>query len=444
MRQLFGTDGVRGIANQHPMTADMALKLGKAAAIVLGNGKNKPTILIGKDTRISGYMLEYSLTSGITSMGADVLLVGPMPTPAIAHLTKSFAADAGIVISASHNPAEHNGIKFFDKNGHKLSDEIEEKIEGLVFSNNFNHDHIIADKIGKAYRIDDAKGRYIEFAKAAINNNSLKGLKVVVDCAHGAAYHVSPQIFKELGAEVIPIHNQPDGLNINKQAGSLYPDKLKEEVLKQKANLGIALDGDADRVIFVDEKGHEIDGDQIMALCALELKKQNRLNKNTLVSTVMSNIGLDILMKQNNIEVVRTDVGDRYVFDEMKRNGYNFGGENSGHLIFLDNSTTGDGTIAALHVLNIIKDSGKNLSELAKMEKLPQVLLNLCVEEKKPIEDLPEVLKKIKEVENRLKGKGRVHVRYSGTENLVRVLVEGENPQDIKNYAEEIGEEFKK
>ncbi len=444
MRQLFGTDGVRGIANQYPMTADIALKLGKAAAIVLGNGKKKPVILIGKDTRISGYMLEYSLTSGITSMGADVLLVGPMPTPAIAHLTKSFGADAGIVISASHNPAEHNGIKFFDRNGYKLSDEVEEKIEGLVFSNNFNHDNIIADKIGKANRIDDAKGRYIEFAKAAINNNSLEGLKIVVDCAHGAAYHVSPQIFKELGADVVPIHNQPNGLNINKESGSLHPEKLKERVLKEKADLGVALDGDADRVIFVDEKGNEVDGDQIMALCALELNKQNRLSKNTVVSTVMSNIGFDVLMKKNKINVVRTDVGDRYVFDEMKSNGYNFGGENSGHLIFLDSSTTGDGTIAALHVLEIIKNNNKKLSELIKMKKFPQILLNLEVEEKKPIEELPLVLKKIKEVEKKLEDKGRVYVRYSGTENLARILVEGENEEVIKKYAEEIAEEFKK
>jgi len=310
MRKLFGTDGVRGIANIHPITADIALKLGKAAALVLGNDKKKPTILIGKDTRLSGYMLEYALTSGITSMGADVLLVGPMPTPAIAHLTKSFAADAGIMISASHNPAEHNGIKFFDKNGYKLPDDIEEKIEKLVFSNNFNHEHIIADKIGKANRIDDASGRYIEFAKASVSNNSLKGIKIVVDCANGASYEVTPSIFRELGADVITIHDKPDGLNINKDCGSLHPEKLKEAVKKEKADIGIALDGDADRVIFVDENGEEIDGDQIIALCALELKKENKLNKDTVVVTVMNNIGLDIFMKENNIKVIRTQVGD--------------------------------------------------------------------------------------------------------------------------------------
>jgi phosphoglucosamine mutase len=444
MRQLFGTDGVRGIANQHPMTVDMALKLGKAAAIILGNGNKRPMILIGKDTRLSGYMIEYALTSGIISMGADVLLVGPMPTPAIAHLTKSFAADAGIVISASHNPAEHNGIKFFDKNGHKLSDDIEEKIEELVFSNNFNHEHIIAEKIGKVKRIDDAKGRYIEFAKSAIENNSLKGLKVVVDCANGAAYDVSPQIFKELGAEVIAINVNPNGLNINKECGSLYPDKLKEYVLKEKADLGIALDGDADRIIFVDEKGNEVDGDQIMALCALELKKQNQLRKNTVVATVMSNIGFDILMKENEINVIRTNVGDRYVFEVMRKEGYNFGGENSGHLIFLDSSTTGDGTIAALRVLDILKRSNKKLSELTRMKKYPQVLKNIEVKEKKPIEELDNVFNKIKEVENRLKDKGRVNVRYSGTENKARVLVEGEAQDEIESLADEIIKEIEK
>ena len=445
MRKLFGTDGVRGIANIYPITADIALKLGKAAALVLGDGKKKSTILIGKDTRLSGYMLEYALTSGITSMGADVLLVGPMPTPAIAHLTKSFAADAGIMISASHNPAEHNGIKFFDRNGYKLSDEVEGKIEELVFSNNFKHDHIIADKIGKAQRIDDAKGRYIEFAKVSIDSDSLEGIKIVVDCANGASYEVTPSIFRELGANVITIHDKPDGLNINKDCGSLYTKSLKEKVKEEKADIGIALDGDADRVIFVDETGKEIDGDQVITMCALELKKENKLNKDTIVVTVMNNIGLDIFMKENNIKVIRTQVGDRYVFDEMSKNDYNFGGENSGHLIFLDSSTTGDGTIAALHVLDIMKKANKKLSELTKMmKKFPQELINVEVKEKKPLEELKNVSKKIKEVEDRLKNKGRVLVRYSGTENKARVLVEGDNENEIKKYAEEIASEFKK
>ena len=443
MRELFGTDGIRGIANQHPITADLALTLGKAAALVLGNGKGKPTILIGKDTRLSGYMLEYALTAGITSMGADVLLVGPMPTPAIAHLTKSFAADAGIMISASHNPAEHNGIKFFDKNGFKLPDEVEEMIEEKVFSNNFKQKHIIADKIGKVKRIDDACGRYIEFAKASIESDSLEDLKIVLDCANGSAYNVAPFIFKELGADVIIINDQPDGLNINKEAGSLYPEKLRDFVIAEQADLGIALDGDADRVIFINEKGEVVDGDQIIGLIALDLKEENKLNKNTVVTTVMSNIGLDLFLKEKGIDIVRTKVGDRYVFDEMKKNDYNFGGENSGHLIFLDSSTTGDGTIAALHVLDIMNKKKKKISELTKMKKYPQFLLNKDIKEKKPIEEMKNVTDKITEIQNKLNDEGRVLVRYSGTENKVRILVEGDNEKKIEKYAEEIAKEFK-
>jgi len=444
MRKLFGTDGIRGTANHYPITADLALTLGKAAALVLGNGKNKPVILIGKDTRLSGYMLEYALTAGITSMGADVLLVGPMPTPAIAHLTKSFAADAGIMISASHNPAEHNGIKFFDKNGYKLPDKIEEKIEEKVFSNNFKQEHIIADKIGKVKRIDDAQGRYIEFAKASIESDSLKGIKMVVDCANGSAYNVAPYIFRELGADVIIINDKPDGLNINKEAGSLYPEKLKEFVLAEKADLGIALDGDADRVIFVNERADIVDGDKIIALIASELKKENKLNKNTVVTTVMSNIGLDLYLKEKQIKVVRTKVGDRYVFEEMQKNDYNFGGENSGHLIFLDSSTTGDGTIAALHILDIMKKTKKKLSELTEMKLFPQYLLNICVAEKKPFKEMKNLTEKIKTIESKLGEKGRVLVRYSGTENKVRILVEGKDKKEIKKYAEELSAEFKK
>ncbi len=444
MRKLFGTDGIRGIANHYPITADLALTLGKAAALVLGNGKKKPTILIGKDTRLSGYMLEYALTAGITSMGADVLLVGPMPTPAIAHLTKSFAADAGIMISASHNPAEHNGIKFFDKNGFKLPDNIEESIEEKVFSNNFKQKHIIAGKIGKVKRIDDAHGRYIEFAKASIESDSLKNIKIVVDCANGSAYNVSPYIFRELGADVIIINDKPDGLNINKKAGSLYPEKLKDFVLTEKADLGIALDGDADRVIFINEKGEIVDGDKIIALIALELKKENKLNKNTIVTTVMSNIGLDSYLKEKGIKIIRTKVGDRHVFEEMQKNDYNFGGENSGHLIFLDSSTTGDGTIAALHILDIINKSKKKLSELTKMKTFPQYLLNVDVAEKKPFKEMKHLTEKIKTTELKLGDKGRVLVRYSGTENKVRILVEGKDKDKIKKHAEEIAEEFKK
>ena len=444
MRKLFGTDGVRGKANIYPITPEMALKLGKAAAkVLLGskekNGK-KPLILIGKDTRISGYMLEYALTAGITSMGADVLLVGPMPTPAISHLTKSFAADFGIMISASHNPYYDNGIKFFDNNGFKLSDEIEEQIEKIVLEEKFENGHISGELIGRAKRIDDAKGRYVEFAKASINNNSLKGIKIVLDCANGASYDVTPHIFRELGAEVVVINNAPDGLNINLNCGSLYPEQLKQRVKQEKADIGIALDGDADRVIFVDEKGNEVDGDQIMSVCSLDLFSQNKLRNKTLVATVMSNIGLDIAMKKIGIKVVRTDVGDRNVIDEMRKRNYNFGGEQSGHLIFLDYTTTGDGTIAALQVLNILKKSNKKLSQLATlMEKIPQYILNVEVKEK-----IPRVRNKIKEIEKKLKHKGRILVRYSGTQNLARIMIEGPNMEEIKKYAQALENEIKK
>ena len=450
MRKLFGTDGVRGKANIYPMIPEMALKLGKAAAKVLLNNKEikpekRPKILIGKDTRVSGYMIEYALTAGITSMGADVLLVGPMPTPAIAHLTKSFAADFGIMISASHNPYYDNGIKFFDNNGFKLPDEIEEQIEKIALEEKFENNHITGELIGRAKRIDDAKGRYIEFAKASINNNSLKGIKMVLDCANGASYDVTPHIFRELGAEVIVINNSPNGLNINLNCGSLHPEQLKQKVKQEKADIGIALDGDADRVIFVDEKGNDINGDQIMSICALDLFSRNKLKNKTIVATVMSNIGLDIAMKKIGIKVVRTDVGDRYVIDEMRKHNYNFGGEQSGHLIFSDYTTTGDGTIAALQVLNIMKKSNRKLSELVKiMEKLPQYTLNVEVTKKIPFDELPNIKNKLKNIEKSLKNKGRILLRYSGTQNLVRIMIEGPNLKEIKKYAHELESEIRK
>jgi phosphoglucosamine mutase len=450
MRKLFGTDGVRGKANIYPITPEMVLKLGKAAAKVLLNNKEKnngkrPLILIGKDTRVSGYMIEYALTAGITSMGADVLLVGPMPTPAIAHLTKSFAADFGIMISASHNPYHDNGIKFFDNNGFKLNDEIEEQIEYLALEEKFDNSHIIGELIGRAKRIDDAKGRYIEFAKASINNTSLKGIKIVLDCANGASYDVTPHIFRELGAEVIVLNNNPDGLNINHDCGSLHPEQLKKNVKEEKADIGIALDGDADRVIFADEKGNEVDGDQIMCICALDMFSQNKLRNKTLVATVMSNIGLVIAMKKIGIKVIRTDVGDRYVIDEMRKHNYNFGGEQSGHLIFSDFTSTGDGTIAALQVLSIMKKSNKKISELVNiMEKSPQYLLNVEVREKKSFDDFSNVKKKVKEIEKSLKNKGRLLLRYSGTQNIARIMIEGPKLEQIKKYAHDLEKEIKK
>jgi len=439
-RKIFGTDGVRGTANCYPMTADVALKLGQAAAIVFRKDDTKKhKVIIGKDTRASGYIFEYALTSGLCSMGVDVYLVGPMPTPAIAHLTKSFAADAGIVISASHNPSEDNGIKFFGPDGFKLPDETEEKIEELVFRNNFQTECYNGSKVGKAFKIEDARGRYIEFAKNTIQNMSLKGIKIVLDCANGAAYYVAPLIFRELGAEVVVLNNKPDGENINDECGAMHPEVIQAAVLGHKADIGIALDGDADRVIMVDEKGEEVDGDRIIGMCALDMKKMGVLNKNTLVATVMSNIGLESAMKKNGIKLVRTPVGDRYLIEEMRKHGYSLGGEQSGHIIFMNHLTSGDGTISALRVLKLMKDSGKKLSQLKSfMTVAPQILKNIKVKEKIPLEELPAVQKEIKAAENKLKDTGRVLVRYSGTENKCRVMVEGTDERLTKDLSEKI------
>ena len=444
-RKLFGTDGIRGLANTYPMTPEMALRIGKAAALVFRNGKKRSKILIGKDTRLSGYILETALTSGICSMGCNVLLVGPMPTPAIAHLTKSLCADAAIVISASHNKAEDNGIKFFSSSGVKLPDEIELEMEKHIFSKEISAEHIKGKLIGKALRIDDAPGRYIEFAKSSLGNINLSGLKVVLDCANGAAYKVAPLILKELGADLITLNNNPDGLNINAQCGSLYPQVVRSQVLAQKADVGISLDGDADRVVLVDEKGQEFNGDHIMASCALELKKKGKLAMNTLVATVMSNFALDTFCRQNGITLVRTAVGDRYVIDEILKKGYNFGGEQSGHIIFAEYNTTGDGIISALQLLKIMKERRKKLSELrALLKNTPQVLLNVQVKKKIPIESVPDIKEAIDAATGKLKGKGRILVRYSGTENICRVLVEGENLKLVQSNAENIALSIKK
>lgn len=448
-RRLFGTDGIRGLANHDPMTPEMSLKLGKALTYTLRQGKNstkKPTIVIGKDTRLSGYIFEQALSSGIASMGADVFLVGPLPTPAIAFITVSMRADAGIVISASHNPYEDNGIKIFDRYGYKLPDEKEMEIENLIWNGDEKSMNSPPEEIGKAFRIDDAPGRYVVFAKNSFPNDlTLEGIKIVLDCANGAAYKVAPLIFQELGAEVITIGVNPNGKNINTDCGSLNPALLREKVLETGADLGIALDGDADRVIFCDEKGELVDGDKIIAICAREMIEKGTLKGNAVITTLMSNMALEIYIKNQGVEFVRTQVGDRYVVEEMRARKANLGGEQSGHIIFLDHTTTGDGTLAALQVLGIMKTKEKSLSELATIIDLyPQVLLNVRVDKKKEISDIPELEKQIKINESRLNGKGRINIRHSGTEPISRIMVEGEDDALIKEIASELAHTIEK
>lgn len=443
-KKLFGTDGVRGVANIHPMTTEIVMQLGRAAAYIFKDKdeKRRHRIVIGKDTRLSGYMIENALVAGICSMGVDVLLVGPLPTPGIAFITSSMRADAGVVISASHNLYQDNGIKFFDRTGFKLPDETELKIEDLIYSKKIDSLRPVASEVGKAFRIDDAKGRYVVFLKSTFPKElDLKGLRIVLDCANGAAYKVAPAVLEELGAEVIPLGISPNGTNINAACGSLHPQVIADAVVEHRAHLGIALDGDADRVIFVDEFGNEVDGDHIMAICATDMLLKDQLVKKTLVATVMSNMGLDIALKKAGGQVVKTAVGDRYVVEEMLRHGYNLGGEQSGHMIFLDHNTTGDGMISALQVLAIMQRSGKRLSELAEvMISLPQVLLNVRVKERRDIGQTPEVQKVIDAVEEKLAGKGRVLIRYSGTEPLLRIMLEGQDKYQITEMAHEIGD----
>jgi len=446
-RKIFGTDGVRGVANVEPVTAETALKLGRAAAHVFarvdgrsrGTG-SRPKIVIGKDTRISGYMLENALVAGITSLGVDVLLIGPLPTPGVAYITRSLRADAGIVLSASHNPYEDNGIKFFRHDGYKLDDEIEARIENLVFSGEIESIRPTADNIGRATRIDDALGRYIEFAKASFPRGlTLEGLSVMLDCANGAAYKSSPCILRELGADLHVAHNQPNGRNINAGCGSMHPEEIARLVKKTGAQIGISNDGDADRVLLCDENGEIVDGDEIMAIAALDFLKAGRLVKNTLVATVMSNFGLDETLAKAGGKVIRTKVGDRYVIEEMMRGGYNLGGEQSGHMIFGDYATTGDGIVSALQILRIMKETGKPLSELKKcLSKYPQAQRNLKVREKRPLEKLPQILALVNEAEASLDGAGRVLLRYSGTEPKIRLLIEGRDGGHINTQADRI------
>jgi phosphoglucosamine mutase len=443
VKKLFGTDGVRGVANIYPMTSEIAMQLGRAAAYIFKSaGKRRHRIVIGKDTRLSGYMLENALVAGICSMGVDVLVVGPLPTPGIANITSSMRADAGVVISASHNDFQDNGIKFFSADGFKLPDEIELKIENLIETNLIDSLRPTATEVGKAFRIDDAAGRYIVFLKNTFPQEmDLSGLKIVLDCANGAAYKVAPAVFEELGAEVIPLGVKPNGTNINAGCGSLHPEVISKAVKEHQADIGIALDGDADRVIVCDEFGNEVDGDHIMAICATDMLRRNILKKKTLVATVMSNMGLDIAVRKAGGTVIKTAVGDRYVVEEMRKEGYNLGGEQSGHMIFLDHSTTGDGILSALQLLAVMRREGKPLSELAKlMIALPQVLVNARVAEKRDIMTIPEIAARIGDVEKKLGSDGRVLIRYSGTEPLLRVMIEGQDKYEITTWANEIVE----
>ncbi len=440
MGKLFGTDGVRGVANLEPMTSETAMKLGRAAAHLFQRRAGRHQIVIGKDTRLSGYMLESALTSGICSMGVDVLLVGPMPTPAIAFLTRSLRADAGVVISASHNSYQDNGIKFFSSDGFKLPDELEARMEELIVSKEIDHLRPTADAVGKAYRIDDAEGRYIEFVKRSLPREmDFQGMKVVVDCANGAAYKASPKVLRELGATVFVLADEPNGTNINADCGAVHPERLQETVRQQGAHLGIAHDGDADRALFVCEEGHLIDGDHAMAALALDLHAQGRLCRKTVVGTVMSNYGLELALSKAGLNLVRTPVGDRYLLERMLAEGYNLGGEQSGHLIFMDYNTTGDGLISGLQVLGLMKRTGLPLSELARcMTAVPQVLLSIRVKQKRDLAQVPELQRAIQESQAKLNGAGRVLVRYSGTEPLLRIMVEGEPASLIQSVAEDL------
>jgi len=438
--KLFGTDGIRGRVNKHPMTPENVLRIGMAAAKVLRKRHGRNTVLIGKDTRLSGYMIESALTSGICSMGMNVTLVGPIPTPGVAFLTRALRLDAGIVISASHNPYEDNGIKFFSSDGFKLPDEIEKSIEELVVDDGLGTKRTSGSEIGKAYRLDDATGRYIEYIKSTVPKGvTLEGIKVVVDCANGAAYKTTPWVLRELGAEVIVINDKPDGININDKCGALYPEMLRKAVVQHKAHAGLAHDGDADRTIFCDEKGRIVNGDRIIGICAVDFKREGKLKGNTVVSTVMSNLGLERYLGKNGINFIRTKVGDRFVAEKMREGGYNFGGEQSGHIIFSDYNTTGDGPITALHVLYLMKKRNKPFSKLVSDIALyPQALINIHTEKKRDFKSIPEIGAAIRRAEEKLGISGRILVRPSGTEPKIRVMVEGKEKKLIGKVGNEI------
>jgi len=441
-RSLFGTDGIRGVANVHPMTPELALALGRAVTYVAGRAqRHAPRVLIGKDTRLSGYMLETAIASGVTSMGGRVMLCGPVPTPAVAHLTVSMRADAGIVISASHNPYDDNGIKIFGKDGFKLPDAAEEEIEALIREPERLGERRTGPAIGRAVKLEDSRGRYVAFVKNTFPRDlTLDGARVVVDAAHGAAYVVAPLVFSELGARVHAIGVRPNGTNINREVGALHPDHARAEVVRRGAQIGIALDGDADRVIVIDEKGQIVDGDAVMAMCATRMKRDGELRRDTVVATVMSNLGLERALEAQGIALVRTPVGDRYVVEAMRKGGFNLGGEQSGHLVFLDHASTGDGLIGALQVLALMTRTGKPLSELAQeaMERVPQVLESVTLRARKPLEDMASLQTLVERVKATLGKEGRVLVRWSGTEPKLRVMVEGPDEGRIGTIAQDL------
>jgi phosphoglucosamine mutase len=443
-RRLFGTDGIRGVANEHPMTPELALQLGRAVTFVAGRGKTHvPRVLIGKDTRLSGYMLEQAIASGICAMGGRVMLCGPMPTPAIAHLTMSMRADAGIVISASHNHYQDNGIKIFGADGFKLPDEAESEIERLIENDLRLGKRLTGPGIGRAEKLEDARGRYVVFLKQTFPDDvSLDGVRVVIDAAHGAAYRVAPMVFQELGAHVTAIGIKPNGVNINRDAGALYPEHVRAEVVKRGAAIGIALDGDADRLIVVDEKGQIVDGDQVLAMCALRMLSEGKLRKSTVVATVMSNLGLEKGLARRGATLVRTQVGDRYVVEAMRAGGYNLGGEQSGHLVFLDHASTGDGILGALQVLALMLRTGKPVSALAEeaMQRVPQILENVTLPNRKALEDMPRLAALTASVTKTLGGDGRVLVRWSGTEPKLRIMLEGPREDRIREWAKDLAD----
>lgn len=465
MGKLFGTDGIRGLANDGAMTPEIAMALGRAVAHVLQthpelhgkttlpvglkplesqNPTRRARIVIGKDTRLSGYMLEQAIASGVLSMGADVFLIGPLSTPGVAYITRSVRADAGIMISASHNPYADNGIKIFSADGFKLPDHLEASIEEILLSNKVPEKRPTGDLVGKAFRIDDVHYRYVEFLKSLFSKDlDLIGMRIAIDCANGAAYKAAPLVFEELGAEVLKTGVSPSGLNINHHCGALHPENIAFNVMKYRADIGISLDGDGDRCILSDEKGEVVDGDQIIGLCAIELKRQGKLDHDTVVTTPMSNVGLETTLKENGIKMIRAAVGDRHVVEAMRKGGFKLGGEQSGHIIFLDSATTGDGIVAALKILEIIRRTGKPLSELKKIVTLfPQVREDVRVSEKKPFDEMPKVKAAIQTAEAALKGRGRVFVRYSGTESLARVMIEGESMDTIRKLARDIAQEI--
>ncbi len=445
MGKLFGTDGIRGEANQYPMTPEIAFGVGRAMAHLFKKEGHRAVIIIGKDTRLSGYMMESSLEAGITSMGGYSYLVGVMPTPAIAFVTQSMRADAGVVISASHNPFQDNGLKIFGGDGYKLSDEQEDFIEDLILNNKLSDLVPRGPDIGKAYRLDGVNGRYIVFAKNTFPRNlSMEGMKIVLDTANGATYKVAPDTFHELGANIEVIHKTPNGTNINDGCGSQHTEILRKKVVENGAALGLAFDGDGDRLIAVDEKGREITGDQIMVICANILKREGKLKNDLLVTTVMSNLGLTVACKKYGFKHHASKVGDRYVLEDMKRLDGIIGGEEAGHMIFLDHHTTGDGIIAALQLVAAMIKEGKPLSELARMMDIfPQKLINVDVKRKPNIEDVPKLVEAIRQAESELGGEGRVLVRYSGTQNMCRVMVEGPSDAVTEKYCRQIADVVK-